>query len=342
MQRTEQFLERYRDYQAGQEPAGDPTRPVTALAIDGGGVRGLVPAMVLAEIERRTGRPIWRDFDLISGTSTGGLLALALAAPGDGGQARWTAAQLVDLYRTAGETIFYRGLLRVPGSQLLFNKYAAKRLERALRERLENTTLCQALTGVVVTSWNLTEHRPAYFNSAEARIAGWDLPMREIARATSAAPTFFKPCWITSPPGSEPIAYIDGGVFANNPAKIAYLAAQPPNGSPRPVMLVSVGTGDPPPFNPLGRRFWGALPWAAPMLHLFMTAPSELVDVDLRQLAGANFHYHRFAPPPGAASPHLDDASPGNIAKLETAATELIASCESALDSICSQLRGRE
>ena len=341
MQRTEQFLDRYREFAAENEPSTDRARPLTALAIDGGGVRGLVPAMLLAEIERRTETPIWRSFDLIAGTSTGGLLALALTAPGGDGDARWSAEELVQLYRGCGRTIFRRSLLRVPLTQLVFNKYTAGRLEHELAARLGKTMLSESLKPVIVTSWNLSENQPAYFNSAEVKRRDWDLPMRKVARATAAAPTFFEPCWIRNPEHSGREAFVDGGVFANNPAKIAYLSFGP-TGPTRPLLLLSLGTGDPMPLKPRpGRRMWGMLPWATPMLHLFMSAPSELVDVELRELEGPNLRYFRLAPDPGCASPHLDCAKKSNIVALERAAQELIAENSEALDEICETLSER-
>jgi patatin-like phospholipase/acyl hydrolase len=76
------------------------------LSIDGGGIRGIIPAMVLAEIEERTGKPIAEMFDLIAGTSTGGILALGLAMPEDGGRPRYTASELIELYEDEGASIF--------------------------------------------------------------------------------------------------------------------------------------------------------------------------------------------------------------------------------------------
>ena len=78
------------------------------LSIDGGGIRGLIPALVLAEIERRTGRRIAELFDLIAGTSTGGILASALTRRGADDRARYSAEELVELYVTEGPKIFDR------------------------------------------------------------------------------------------------------------------------------------------------------------------------------------------------------------------------------------------
>lgn len=84
--------------------------PFRLLSIDGGGIRGLIPALVLAHIERQVGRPICDLFEAIAGTSTGGILALGLARPG--GDLKTRAAELVDLYRGDGATIFVEDLGR--------------------------------------------------------------------------------------------------------------------------------------------------------------------------------------------------------------------------------------
>jgi patatin-like phospholipase/acyl hydrolase len=85
-------------------------RPFRVLAIDGGGIRGILPAMVLADLERRTNRPIIDLFDMIVGTSTGGLIALALACPGEGGRPRHTARDVIRLYAEQGKCVFSRSV----------------------------------------------------------------------------------------------------------------------------------------------------------------------------------------------------------------------------------------
>jgi uncharacterized protein len=84
------------------------------LAIDGGGIRGIIPGVMLVEIERITGRPIRESFDLMVGTSTEGILALGLAVPDDGGHPRYSAEELLRLYTEQGGAIFSsRGLFGV-------------------------------------------------------------------------------------------------------------------------------------------------------------------------------------------------------------------------------------
>src|SRR5262245_39815807 len=87
-------------------------RPLRILAIDGGGIRGILPAMVLSDLERRTNRPIIDLFDLIVGTSTGDLLALALACPGEGGRPRHSARDVIRFYEVEGKRVFSRSVWR--------------------------------------------------------------------------------------------------------------------------------------------------------------------------------------------------------------------------------------
>ena len=84
------------------------TNIVKILSIDGGGIRGVIPAMILTEIEKRTGKTTAELFDFMAGTSTGAILALALNKPSDNGSAEYTAKELVGLYETKGPLIFQR------------------------------------------------------------------------------------------------------------------------------------------------------------------------------------------------------------------------------------------
>src|SRR5262249_52012238 len=95
-----------------QSPNPNPQVPIRILALDGGGIRGIIPAMVLAKIEKLTGRPIADLFDLVAGTSTGGILALGLTIPKNPGAPLYSAQQFVEMYEREGPRIFPRPLLR--------------------------------------------------------------------------------------------------------------------------------------------------------------------------------------------------------------------------------------
>jgi predicted acylesterase/phospholipase RssA len=158
--------------------------------------------------------------------------------------------------------------------------------------------------------------------------------MRVAARATSAAPTYFRPLW------NERHAFVDGGVFANNPARLGWMAKRDPERPDRPILLVSLGTGAAKSPDPSKRRFWGPLPWARPMIDLLLTAPSDLVQLELEEAAAATpaLEYFRLAPDISHASPRMDDVDPANLAALDRAADALIAASDAQLQAIAARV----
>lgn len=308
------------------------------LSVDGGGIRGLIPAMVLANLEERTGRHTADLFDLIAGTSTGGIIALALTVPGPEGRPRWTANDLVDLYLTEGPRIFHHSIGRQleSGLGLLDEKYDARPLEQALQTYLGDAMVSQAVTDVLVTSYDLEHRKPFFFKTDRAKAAPeHDWPMKAAARATSAAPTYFEPERLTA--DGEVFALCDGGVFANNPAMCAYAEARRRHPSAR-VRVVSLGTGQ------LTRSIhaeqasgWGLIEWARPLLDVVFDGVSDSTDYELDQLLPDGDHL-RFQVELKGASDSLDDAGEANLEHLEDLARKLIAEQAPVLERLAAEL----
>jgi uncharacterized protein len=315
--------------------------PVRVLSIDGGGIRGVIPAVVLGEIERRTGRSVPELFDLVAGTSTGGIIALGLTAPGDGGAPRWRAADLLELYRREGGKIFSRSLWQrirtVDG--VLGEKYPAAGLEAALARYFGDVRLRDAMTPVLVTSYELERRRPFFFRSQRAAAdPSYDYPMRSAARATSAAPTYFPPPLIVNEADGERYALVDGGVFANNPSMCAYAEILARDRSAE-VLMVSLGTGQlNRPIHYEDAKDWGLLGWARSIFDVVLDGVSDTTDYELEQLLGDR--HTRLQIELVGASDDLDDASPENVANLEAKAAELIAASEAEIDRVCAALVG--
>jgi patatin-like phospholipase/acyl hydrolase len=299
------------------------------LAIDGGGIRGLIPALVLAEVERRSGRRTHELFDLIAGTSTGGILACALCAPDP-----LPAEQLVALYEEEGPDIFDRSVWqRIRSAEgLLDEKYDSAALDRALERFLEDKRLAQTKPDLIVPTYDMSEPGPYFFKTSKAREdPAEDFPLSVVARATSAAPTYFEPL----PVGER--ALVDGGVFAVNPAMSAYAEVQ--RFDPRAeVVLLSLGTGE----RTRRRRFadiedWGLVEWARPILDVVFDGISDAVDYQLRH-ALAEGRYWRLQVELSRASDDLDDASAENIRDLREHAEELIAARSADIDAAIAAL----
>ena len=140
------------------------------LCIDGGGIRGLIPALVLAEIERRTGRRIADLVDLVAGTSTGGILACALTRPGPDGTPQFSAEELAGIYLEEGPAIFHRSLLKRIFSigGWIDERYEDDGLDAALARYLGEDRLSGALADVLVTAYDIHDRFAFFFRSARA------------------------------------------------------------------------------------------------------------------------------------------------------------------------------
>jgi len=181
--------------------------PFRVLAIDGGGIRGVIPATVLVDLERRlVPRPLATVFDLIVGTSTGGIIALGLTVP-DGERPRHSAERLLELYLNDGEAIFPGGgRVAHPRAGWLREgtRYLASELEEVLARYFGGTPLTAALTAVVVTSYDLGRGEPVTLSSRAELGDVSDVTMVVAARATSAAPMFFAPEIVLYQAGADP------------------------------------------------------------------------------------------------------------------------------------------
>jgi len=321
-------------------------RPVRVLSIDGGGIRGLIPAIVLAELEERSGTPAARLFDLVVGTSIGGILALGLTRPGRAGAPFYSAERLVHLLEEHGPTIFslslWERLERAGG--LLDERYSARPLERVLERFFGEARLREAITDLVIPSYEIELPSPWFFRSRQARVdPEYDFPMRDVARAASAAPTYFEPHKLTTDDVMRYYALVDGGVFANNPTLCGYVEARTLYPGRGDFLVVSLGTGQRTRSLPYARaKNWGLVGWAKPILDVVFHGVSETVDYQMRVLCGAGAagspSYHRFQVALEQASNSLDDASPQNIRALRLEARRLIDRDSRRLDEVCRAL----
>jgi len=289
------------------------------LAIDGGGIRGLIPALVLTEIERLTGKRIAELFDLIAGTSTGGILAAGLTVPDATGKApMYRAEELVGLYRDHGEEIFSAGWLRKAWSLFVGAEYSPHNLEEHLKKQLGEHRLADAVTGLLITAYDMHEGKAWFFSRLAAqRKADRNFLLWEVCRATSAAPTYFPPFKLPN----EKATLVDGGVFANNPGLCAWVDDHEGIDPKAPVMLLSLGTGSVPhPVTFTRARRWGKIRWAQPAIGAFMDGQSDTAEYQLGRLLDPTV-YLRLQPELAEEHEKMDDASKPNLGALERATT---------------------
>lgn len=210
------------------------------LALDGGGVKGTMPAAFLAHLEEGLGgRKISEYFDLIVGTSTGGIIAIGMGLG-------LSAREILSFYENDGPAIFRQGWLqeKMPKQlqtfiQVLFTKYNQKPLRDALGKRFSNKRLGDSGKRLVIPSINADTGAPYLYKTphTEHYKSDWKLSAVDIALATSAAPTFF-PVHINQ----DGLPLIDGGMWANNPIMVALIEAHCILGHPlEEIQILSLG-----------------------------------------------------------------------------------------------------
>jgi hypothetical protein len=341
----------------------EPNYRFRILCVDGGGIRGLISALVIAEFERllqeRDG-PDARIADychLFAGTSTGGLISLALTRPDPA-----PGSELADFYTEDGPRIFHRDLLRKlrTGWGTLAPKYSDKPLREAVLGRLGDGHLAEASRDLLVTSYDMTKREPFFFKRWKAlKEPASNFPVVDAALSTAAAPTYF-PCHEL-----DGRALVDGGVFAANPTVAAIAEALGRNSDPpaeltlNDMLVISIGTGE---FNvgfPSSQvRGWGDLGWIAgggdepPILSAILGGSSDGTDYWAHMLLnhepgeprptaeaiGRGDRYYRFQSDLKGAV-QMDDASKATLELLTERAGELIAERGAEIDAIAGNLR---
>lgn len=209
-------------------------RPFHVLAFDGGGVRGIFTAALLAGLEEDTGLRVVDHFDLVVGTSTGGIIALALGAG-------LTPREILEFYVAERDAIFAGSRALTSVRRVFAAKYRPNGLERALKRILGERLLGESRIPLVIPSYNLGENSVYLFKTPHHRRLKRDhrVSMWAVGMATSAAPTYFPAFRLPL----DEVRLVDGGVWANNPAMVGVTEAVSMFGQPlEAIRVLSIGT----------------------------------------------------------------------------------------------------
>jgi uncharacterized protein len=331
---------------------------VCILSIDGGGIRGIIPAIILKSLQEKIGSKkgqyndhIINYFDLVAGTSTGGILACGLLAP-VGKMPKYTIDDLLDLYVEKGGAIFQKRYWTRFG-HIFGHRYECSNMEEILSKYFGDIKLSELIKPCIISSYDIVKRRTHFFTSFNARVSSRDFRVRDILRATSAAPTYFEPARIRSLNDAE-YALIDGGVFVNNPALCAYAETRRmmfrekdlANPSAKDMIIVSLGTGKAEKSYLYEQaKKWGAARWISPLINIMMSANSETVDYQLRAIfdtlpAEEKSSYTRLQMdlPANRVSSDMDDASEKNIKGLKNIANHFVTENDEILEILAELL----
>ncbi|MEO0399914.1 MAG: patatin-like phospholipase family protein [Pseudomonadota bacterium] len=336
------------------------------LAIDGGGVRGIVAAVLLDALDQERSllgatRPISDCFDIIAGTSTGAIIAAGLTAPNanDTGPRR-TPSELRTLYRDRARKIFpTRFWCRLPIfgrlRQFFGPLYSNRPLLKVLTEELGDYDFADLRGNLLISSYGIDPRDATFFRGGpaydEARLPEGITPPAKGVRVidavagSTAAPTYFPPYQITNRQSGETQTVIDGGVFLNDPALLALAEARMlfPDDE---IHVVSIGTGrviDRYPFDV--SKAWGFFEWLSPigryrtpLISAISDGQTRAVSAQMKKLIGARYHRFDYDLARGYGSANLDDASRGNMKRLELGAMKMADEMRSALRRLAETL----
>ncbi len=262
------------------------------LAIDGGGIKGVFPAMYLALIEAELAKrddgktKLHQHFDLITGTSTGGIIALALSLG-------IPAKEIYELYVSNANSIF--GNKRSFFGQILKSSHDNAFLEQLIRNKFkeynegEDPRLQDVNTPVCIPMYDLVKGNPSIMKSPyhEACTRDLHIPMYQVAMATASAPSYFNPysnSYVDLNGTEKKFANkVDGGVMANNPTLVGILEATKAFGKElEDLEILSIGTGEKKFADGGVRKNWGIYYWMVKngrkrLIDLFMQSQSQLV-----------------------------------------------------------------
>lgn len=289
---------------------------VTILSIDGGGIRGIIPGVILGFLETELQKLDGSDvrladyFDVIAGTSTGGLVTAMLTAPDEKKRPLYAANEIKDFYLEHCPKIFpqekhnlFSGIESIVKS-VTGPKYDGKYLHNLLQEKLGQTKLHDTLTSVVIPTFDITLLQPTIFSSyAMKHHSSLDALLSDICISTSAAPTYLPAHKFQTkePDGSRrEFNMVDGGMAANNPTLVAMgqVTKEISGGNPdfssigsteySRFIVLSLGTG-----TTKGGGFdaddvakWGILSWltsggSTPIIDVYTQASSDIADLHL-------------------------------------------------------------
>jgi len=361
--------------QGAHETDPEKVKLVTVLSIDGGGVRGIIPATILAFLEEKLQELDGPDariadyFDVVAGTSTGGLLAAMLTAPGlqdHDGRRRplFDAKDLAQFYIDHSPKIFPQKnwiLSKIAGTLRMVRgpKYDGKYLHGLLRQHLGDMRLDKALTNVVIPTFDIALLQPTIFSSFELkRRPSKNALLADICISTSAAPTFFPAHYFETEDGdgrTRAFNLVDGGLAANNPTLCAmgqvskdiilgdddFFPVKPADYGKFMVISVGCGSNRDRRYSAKAAAKWGIFNWlikdgTAPIIDMFNSASADMVDIHLCVLFRAlhsseNYLRIQYDQLTGSAG-SIDDCSKENMDKLVQIGKDLLSQNVSRVD----------
>ncbi len=304
------------------------------LSIDGGGVRGVVPLMILKEIEKLTGKPISENIDYFAGTSSGALIGAVLALKDDEGNSIYGTKEVFDIINRVTKNIF-----KEKGIGLFDSKYDRSEFDYQLENIFKNAKLSETKFPISVTAFNLNDYSPKVWSTLKSlKNSNEDALLKDILGASTSAPYYFDSKQINDD------FYIDGGVISNTSTMSGYVDMVKNSIVKNSVdldnlIVISLGTGKVINTNHSSYKNFGILDWLFTKNNILDVAldSSSLNNQKLAQeLFGEN--YYRLNPIISDEMNSLDDSSEENIKHLQDITQKYIADNQDLIHRVANTL----
>ncbi len=336
-----------------QSPVQTPSVQAKVLCLDGGGMRGIIPATILAALEdhliAETGDPHTRltdYFDMFAGTSTGGILACLYVLPDlhQPTRPRFSAREVLELYCHEGRQIFHRSTRKKLTSLmgLAGEKFDSAQMSKVLQQFMRDTRLKEMVKPCLIPAYDIQQQAPYFFSSEAAKAQpSEDYPVWQVAQSTASAPVYFGPFLAQAADGScRPL--IDGGVFAKNPSLATYQHLQQLFPEPAEFTMLSLGTGcTSQAFQLEDLKAKGLFNCWKPLLHILGSAKARSTQQQMRETlekSPGTHHYFRINPPLVGANSSMDDVSLKQIKNLRKLAEHHVNAEQDQLQKLVEQL----
>ena len=262
------------------------------------------------------------------------------------GTPKFSAQEAVNFYLQDGDEIFDVGIWKTISSLggVSDEKYPATELERVLKTAFGDTKLSELLKPTCFVAYDVSSRLPVIFKQHSAVAKKRDFLVRDVLRATSAAPTYFEAARIYSlPPLPQKYVLVDGGVVANDPALCAYSEAIKFSNVAgiKDMIIVSLGTGKKlQGYSYSEVKDWCPFGWAKPAIDIALEGGPQMTAYYLQQIASTvkNAKYYRLQPELYDADPTLDNASRENLERLHNAGLQNAAAFDNTLNEIATLL----
>jgi patatin-like phospholipase/acyl hydrolase len=313
---------------------------VCILSLDGGGIRAIAEVKFLSLLEEKTGKHTSQLFDIISGTSAGGIIAAALTTPKNPEEPRekwipkYTASELVTILETNASKMFKKDWQSLGG--LLGPRYKTSSLQRVMNHLFGETTFNKSLTHTMITAYDLNTQDVMFFRSWEGEI----FLTKGIAVATGSAPSYFSPHSISAVKRSTPCnsyKLIDGGMIANSCVECTLIEARKIFPYVKRQEIVSLGTGKYKlPLDYSDLRTAGILTWARKAPFIALSSQPKLTDYVMKQNWGAC--YSRWNPIIAQERSALDDIRAKQLNYLKEKVQEMVTERQAEFDNLAARL----